>query len=85
METNSNETLDEKKVDTIKLRLLELETDNIVKKESNPAMVDKIQRMIMTEVEKRRSYKVSKCTIFDSMPGNRKASSLQIKRRTLLF
>ncbi len=53
MEKNSNESLDEKKVDTIKLRLLELETDNIVKKESNPAMVDKIQRMIMTEVEKR--------------------------------
>ena len=53
MEMNSNETLDEKKVDTIKLRLLELETDNIVKKEYNPAMVDKIQRMIMTEVEKR--------------------------------
>ena len=53
MEMNSNESLDEKKVDTIKLRLLELETDNIVKKESNPAMVDKIQRVIMTEVEKR--------------------------------
>ena len=53
MEMNSNESLDEKKVATIKLRLLELETDNIVKKESNPAMVDKIQRMIMTEVEKR--------------------------------
>lgn len=53
MEMNSNESLDEKKVDTIKLRLLELETDNIVKKESNPAMVDKIQKMIMTEVEKR--------------------------------
>lgn len=53
MEMNSNESLDEKKVDTIKLRLLELETDNIVKKESNPAMVDKIQRMIMAEVEKR--------------------------------
>lgn len=53
MEMNSNESLDKKKVDTIKLRLLELETDNIVKKESNPAMVDKIQRMIMTEVEKR--------------------------------
>lgn len=53
MEINSNESLDEKKVDTIKLRLLELETDNIVKKESNPAMEDKIQRMIMTEVEKR--------------------------------
>ncbi len=53
MEMNSNEFLDEKKVDTIKLRILELETDNIVKKESNPAMIDKIQRMIMTEVEKR--------------------------------
>ena len=53
MEMNSNESLDEKKVDTIKLRLLELETDNIVKKETNPAMIDKIQRMIMTEVEKR--------------------------------
>ncbi len=53
METNSNDKLDEKKVDTIKLRLLEMETDNIVKKESNPAMIDKIQRMIMTEVEKR--------------------------------
>lgn len=53
MEMNLNESLDEKKVDTIKLRLLELETDNIVKKESNPAMVDKIQRMIMTEVDKR--------------------------------
>lgn len=53
MEMNLKESLDEKKVNTIKLRLLELETDNIVKKESNPAMVDKIQRMIMTEVEKR--------------------------------
>ena len=53
METNSKDKLDEKKVDTIKLRLLEMETDNIVKKESNPAMIDKIQRMIMTEVEKR--------------------------------
>lgn len=53
METNSNDKLDEKKVDAIKLRLLEMETDNIVKKESNPAMIGKIQRMIMTEVEKR--------------------------------
>ena len=53
METNSNDKLDDQKVDTIKLRLLEMETDNIVKKESNPAMIDKIQRMIMTEVEKR--------------------------------
>ena len=53
METNLNDKLDEKKIDTIKLRLLEMETDNIVKKESKPAMIDKIQRMIMTEVEKR--------------------------------
>ncbi len=53
METNSNDKLDEKKIDTIKLRLLEMESDNIVKKESNPAMINKIQRMIMTEVEKR--------------------------------
>ena len=53
METNLNDKLDEKKIDTIKLRLLEMETDNIVKKESNPAMIDKIQRMIMTEGEKR--------------------------------
>ena len=52
MGMNSNDELDEKKVDTIKLRLLEMETDNIVKKESNPAMIEKIQRMIITEVEK---------------------------------
>lgn len=53
METNSNDKLDEKKIDTIKLRLLEMESDNIVKKESKSAMIDKIQRMITTEVEKR--------------------------------
>lgn len=53
MEMNSNDKLDERKLDTIKLRLLEMESDNIVKKESNPAMINKIQRMIMTEVEKR--------------------------------
>lgn len=45
--------LDEKKLDTIKLRLLELETENTVKKESNPAMEEKIKKMIITEVEKR--------------------------------
>ena len=45
--------LDEKKLNTIKLRLLELETDNIVKKESNPAMEEKIKKMIITEVEKK--------------------------------
>lgn len=53
MGTNLNDKLDERKLDTIKLRLLEMESDNIVKKESNPAMINKIQRMIMTEVEKR--------------------------------
>lgn len=53
METNSNDKLDERKLNTIKLRLLEMESDNIVKKESNQVMIDKIQRMIMTEVEKR--------------------------------
>lgn len=53
MGTNSNDKLDEKKVNTIKLRLLEMEEDNIVKKESNPAMIDKIKGMIMTEVDKR--------------------------------
>ena len=53
MEMNSNESLNEKKLDTIKLRILELETDNIVKKESNPAMIDKIKKMRMTEVDKR--------------------------------
>ena len=45
--------LDEKKLDVIKLRLLELETDNIVKKESNPAMEEKIKKMIIAEVEKK--------------------------------
>lgn len=53
METNSNDKLDERKLNTIKLRLLEMESDNIVKKESNQVMIDKIQRMIMTEVGKR--------------------------------
>lgn len=32
METNLNDKLDERKLDTIKLRLLEMESDNIVKK-----------------------------------------------------
>lgn len=45
--------LDEKKLDIIKLRLLELETDNIVKKESNTAMEEKIKKMIIAEVEKK--------------------------------
>jgi hypothetical protein len=45
--------LDEKKLNTIKLRLLQLETDNIVKKESNPAMEEKIKKMIISEVGKK--------------------------------
>ncbi len=46
-------TLDPKKVETIKLRILELEVENIVKKESNPAMEEKIKRMIIAEVDKK--------------------------------
>ncbi len=53
MEMNSHESLDEKKVDIIKRNLLELEIENTVKKQSNSAMIDKIQKMIMTEVDKR--------------------------------
>lgn len=45
--------IDEKKLNTIKLRILEAETDNIVKEESRTAMVDKIYRLIMTEVDKK--------------------------------
>lgn len=48
-----NQNLDEKKLDTIKLRILEMETNNIVKKESNPAMENKIKSLIMTEVDKK--------------------------------
>lgn len=47
------QNFDERKLDTIKLRILEMETDNIVKKESNPAMEEKIKSMIMKEVEKK--------------------------------
>ena len=53
MATSSNGKLDERKIDVIKLNILKMETDNVVKKESNPAMIDKIQRMIMTEVDKK--------------------------------
>ena len=49
----SSLNLDEKKLNIIKLRLLEMETDNIVKKESNPAMEEKIKKMIIAEVEKK--------------------------------
>lgn len=50
---NLDNELQEKKIDSIKLKVLQLESDNIVKKESNPAMVDKIKNMIMTEVDKK--------------------------------
>lgn len=51
MEANSE--LDENKLKTIKLRILQMETDNIVKKESNPAMEDKIKKLIIAEVDRR--------------------------------
>ncbi len=53
MAMNLTSEVDEKKLDTIKLRILEAETDNIVKKEPNSAMVEKIQKIITTEVDKR--------------------------------
>ena len=53
MAMNLNDELDEKKLNTIKLRVLEAETDNIVKKESKAAMIDKIYKLIMQEVDKK--------------------------------
>lgn len=53
MMTNSNDDIDENKLETIKLRILEAETDNIVKKESKAAMIDKIHKLIMQEVDKK--------------------------------
>lgn len=53
MAMNLNDDIDEKKLDRIKLRVLEAETDNVVKKESKPAMIDKIYKLIMQEVDKR--------------------------------
>lgn len=53
MAMNLNDDVDEKKLNTIKLRILEAETDNIVKKESKAAMIDKIYKLIMQEVDKK--------------------------------
>ena len=53
MAMNLNDEIDEKKLNTLKLRILEAETDNIVKKESKTAMIDKIYKMIMMEVDKK--------------------------------
>lgn len=47
------QNLDEEKLSNIKLRILEIETENIVKKESNPAMENKIRGLIMMEVDKK--------------------------------
>lgn len=49
----ANLELDENKLKNIKLRILQMETDNIVKKESNPAMEDKIKKLIIAEVDRR--------------------------------
>ncbi len=53
MDQNLENNLDDKKLDNIKYQILDMETENVVKKESNPAMVDKIRKMIIREVEKR--------------------------------
>ena len=55
-----NLTLDPKKINTIKLRILELETENIVKKESNPAMEEKIRKINEILIEK---YEIKYSTI----------------------
>lgn len=49
----NDDNVDERKLNTIKLRVLEAETDNIVKKESKAAMIEKIYKLIMQEVEKK--------------------------------
>ena len=49
----TNLSLNESKLENIKLHVLEAEMDNIVKKESNAAMVDKIRKIIEAEVDKR--------------------------------
>ena len=46
-----DQNLDEKKLDNIKYQILDMETENIVKKESNPAMVDKIREMIINRLK----------------------------------
>ena len=49
----NDENVDEKKLNTIKLRILEAETDNIVKKETRTAMIEKIYKLIIQEVDKK--------------------------------
>ena len=50
---DTNLVLDENKLKTINLRILQMVSDIVVKKESNSAMEDKIKKMITAEVEKR--------------------------------
>lgn len=50
---NVNGNVDESKLNRIKYQLLEMENENVVKKESNTAMVEKIKKMIIREVDKR--------------------------------
>lgn len=45
--------LDPTKLNIIKLRILEIEAENIVKKESNMQMEEKIKKLITSEVDKR--------------------------------
>ena len=53
MGTNLSDEVDERKLNTIKLRILEAETDNVVKKETRSAMIEKIYKLIMREVDKK--------------------------------
>lgn len=53
MDQNMNNEIEERKLNIIKLRVLEMETENIVKKESNPAMEKKLKDFIVTEVNKK--------------------------------
>lgn len=53
MNLSDDVDIDEKKLDMIKLRILEAETDNIVKKESKAAMIEKVYKLIMQEVDKK--------------------------------
>lgn len=54
---DQNLELDERKLNTIKLRILQMETDNEVKKESNSAMEDKIKKRYLT-LKKNMAFQV---------------------------
>ena len=50
---NSNNNLDQHKIDVIKLRILEAETENIVAKKSTSEMVEKIQDIVTKGVDQK--------------------------------